>query len=48
MEVTIGRSSRVGDGGLVVRVNDGRRSVEVPRGFASDDLRRLITTLESC
>ncbi len=34
--------------GLVVRVCDDRRSVEVPRGFDGDDLRRVIEVLESC
>ncbi len=33
---------------MVVRVSDGRRSIEVPRGFDDDDLRRLIAVLESC
>jgi hypothetical protein len=33
---------------MVVRVGDGRRSIEVPRGFDGDDLRRLVAVLESC
>jgi hypothetical protein len=33
---------------LVVRLSDGRRSIEVPRGFDDNDLRRLVTVLESC
>ena len=33
---------------LVVRLSDGRRTIEVPRGFDGDDLRRLIAVLESC
>ena len=33
---------------LVVRVCGGRRSIEVPRGFDGDDLRRLVAVLESC
>ena len=33
---------------LVVRLSDGRRSIEVSRGFDDDDLRRLIAVLESC
>ena len=31
----------------IVRLG-GSRSIEVPRGFDSDDLRRLVTLLESC
>ncbi|MGE3854989.1 MAG: hypothetical protein AB7K09_24875 [Planctomycetota bacterium] len=34
--------------GLVVRVCDGRRSIEVPRNFDDGDLRRLIEVLETC
>lgn len=49
VEVTIARPSRpTGDSTLVVRVSDGRRSIEVPRGFDGDELRRLVTALESC
>jgi transcriptional regulator with XRE-family HTH domain len=33
---------------LVVRLSDGRRSIEVSRGFDDEDLRRLIAVLESC
>ena len=33
---------------LVVRLGDGRRSIEVPHGFDDDNLRRLIAVLESC
>jgi transposase-like protein len=35
-------------GSLVVRVGEGRHSIEVPRGFDSDDLCRLVVALESC
>jgi len=31
----------------IVRLR-GDRSIEVPRGFDGDDLRRLVTLLESC
>lgn len=37
-----------GDGALVVRVEDGRRSIVVPRGFEFEELRRLLAVLESC
>ena len=33
---------------MVVRLSDGRHSIEVPRGFDDDALRRLIGVLESC
>ena len=52
VEVTIARptpsaisSSR---NNLLVRIGDGRRSIEVPRAIEADDLRRLIAVLESC
>jgi hypothetical protein len=48
VEVTLARPTAVAAGGLVVRLCAGRRSVEVPRGFDEDDLRRLVTALESC
>ena len=49
VEVTVARSTGAeGDGAMVVRVGDGRRSIEVPRGFDGDDLRRLVAVLESC
>jgi len=49
VEVTIaGPGQPACDRSLIVRVNDGRRSIEVPRSFDSDDLRRLVTLLESC
>jgi transposase-like protein len=49
VEVTIARpmkSSRAG--GLIVRVGDAGRSIEVPSGFDAEDLRRLMAVLESC
>jgi hypothetical protein len=46
--VTLARSAPASADGLVVRVCSGRRSIEVPRGFDDDDLRRLVTALESC
>lgn len=49
VEVALARPvSPVATGGLVVRVNEGRRSIEVPGGFDGDQLRRLVTVLESC
>ena len=42
------RPAAVSGGGLVVRLSGGRRSIEVPRGFDEDDMRRLVTALESC
>jgi len=49
VEVTIGRSSPANIApGMIVRLGDGRRSIEVPRSFDGDDLRRLVTVLESC
>jgi len=42
-----GPAARASDG-VLVRLCDGRRSIEVPRGFDGDDLRRLVTVLESC
>ena len=48
VEVTLARPAAVAAGGLVVRLCAGRRSVDVPRGFDEDDLRRLVTALESC
>lgn len=49
VEVTIARPTRpTGDSSLVVRVNDGRRSIEVPRGFDAEELGRLVAALESC
>lgn len=49
VEVTVARGpSASNGGGLVVRVGDGRRSIELPRGFDGDDLRRLVAVLESC
>ncbi|MFN9307414.1 MAG: IS66 family insertion sequence element accessory protein TnpA [Planctomycetota bacterium] len=48
VEVTVARPAAVSGGGLVVRLSGGRRSIEVPRGFDEDDLRRLVTAIESC
>lgn len=49
VEVTIGRPSPANIApGMIVRLGDGRRSIEVPRSFDGDDLRRLVTVLESC
>ncbi len=49
VEVTIGRPNTAStSGGMIVRLGDGRRSIEVPRSFDGDDLRRLVTLLESC
>jgi hypothetical protein len=49
VEVTIASPNReVARTAVVVRICDGRRSIDVPRGFDSDELCRLITTLESC
>ena len=49
VEVTIARPRWVSSVEcMIVRVGDGHRSIEVPRGFDGDDLRRLVTALESC
>ena len=49
VEVTVaGPAAVTGAGGMIVRVRDGRRSIEVPRGFDGSDLRRLVAVLESC
>lgn len=48
VEVTVARRAPSGCDGMVVRVCEGRRSIEVPRGFDPDELRRLVTALESC
>jgi transposase-like protein len=51
VEVTVRPSSastHTEPGAMVVRLCSGRRSVDVPIGFDDDELRRLITTLESC
>ena len=34
--------------GFVVRVSEDRRSIVVPAGFDSDELRRVVAALESC
>jgi transposase-like protein len=48
VELVVDRS-HAGDAGqsTVVRLRGDRR-IEVPRGFDGDDLRRLVTVLESC
>ncbi len=48
VEVTMTTWPSAVSGALVLRIGDGRRSIEVPRGFDDDDLRRLIAVLESC
>lgn len=48
VEVLVGESAMAGGAGLVVSVCDGRRSIAVPAGFDGDELRRLVTVLESC
>jgi len=49
IEVTEARqAAEADDGGLVVRLAGGRRSVVVPHGFDGNELRRLIGVLESC
>lgn len=48
VEVTVARQAPSGCDGMVVRVCDGRRSIEVPGGFDCEDLRRLVEVLESC
>lgn len=49
VEVTLARSAAApATEGMVVRLCAGRRSIEVPRGFGDDDLRRLVKALESC
>jgi transposase-like protein len=49
VEVTVTRPSSPApsSGAMVVRLCAGR-SVEVPRGFDDDELRRLIAVVESC
>ena len=47
VEVMISSPSVARGAGLIVRVSDGRRSIEVPRGFDSDDLRRVVIALEA-
>jgi hypothetical protein len=50
VEVTVARSTPPGSSSpnLIVRLVAGRRDIEVPPGFDSHDLRRLITTIEQC
>ncbi len=50
VEVTIARQAPPAGSStnLLVRLGDGRRSIEVPRGLDSGDLCRLITAIEQC
>ncbi|MBI5850438.1 MAG: hypothetical protein HZB39_05285 [Planctomycetes bacterium] len=48
VEVTMARPSAASRGGMVLRLARGCRSIEVPRDFDADDLRRLIAVVESC
>lgn len=49
VEVTLARSTpSVAEHRLLVRIGDGRRGIEVPRGFDAADLQRLVAALESC
>jgi hypothetical protein len=49
IEVAVARQVSADAAGiLVVRLGDGRRSIAVPAGFDSDELRRLMAVLESC
>lgn len=48
IEVSIARSGSAPGGGMVVRLGDGHRSIAVPPGFDGDELRRLVSVLESC
>lgn len=48
VEVALAGPAPSATDGMVVRVCQGRRSIEVPDGFHGDDLRRLVAVLESC
>ena len=48
IEVAITGPSLGAGSGMVVRLGDGRRSIAVPVGFDGDELRRLVSVLESC
>jgi transposase-like protein len=49
IEVAISREESSPEAeGLTLHLDRGGRSVTVPRGFDTDDLRRLIGVLESC
>lgn len=48
IEVALAEPATRASDGVLVRLCDGRRSIEVPRGFDGDDLRRLVAVLESC
>jgi transposase-like protein len=48
VEVTVAQPTESTADSMTVRVCAGRRSIEVPHRFDADDLRRLVTALESC
>lgn len=48
VEVSVTSPTGTTDGHMIVRLCSGRRSIEVPRDFADDELRRLIAVVESC
>lgn len=48
IEVSIARPELPGDAVVIVRLVDGRRSIAVPHGFDGEELRRLVSVLESC
>lgn len=48
IEVRLAQPEPGAAAGMVVRVGDGGRSIVVPSGFDSDELRRLLSVLESC
>jgi len=48
IEVAVAQPSLGAGSGMVVRLDDGRRSIAVPAGFDGDELRRLLSVLESC
>jgi transposase-like protein len=48
VEIAVTSTERGSTTGLVVRVNEDRRSIVVPAGFDGDELRRVVTVLESC
>jgi hypothetical protein len=48
VEVTVAQPAEGSADSMTVRVCAGRRSIEVPRNFDGNDLRRLVAALESC
>lgn len=48
IEVAVARPELASEVHMVVRLGDGRRSIAVSHGFDGDDLRRLVSVLESC